>query len=93
MCGCRPVQAGPPVVVYTHTVLTLTYTSYYVAGWSFNYNKNRKGCWLMSTGDSDARTQSNTGFDSGYRECAPSDADLTWSNDPIDFGAPADTQG
>lgn len=50
--------------------------------WSWNYQKDRKQCFIMASEDSDMSLQSATGWVSGSRECAPFNGD--WENAPTD---------
>jgi hypothetical protein len=55
--------------------------------WSFNLNKNRKTCFLQTTGN-DVTSQRASTWASGYRECVPSEG--AWDNantDAADDGA------
>ena len=54
--------------------------------WSFDYQKNIKLCFVMSSGN-EVSTERATAWSSGHRECSMSGED-NWINAPIDFGSP-----
>lgn len=56
--------------------------------WSFNFNKTRKRCYLLSSSDEDASKRSSVAFSSGYRYCE--ETDVEWDNEPTDFGDGSD---
>ena len=48
--------------------------------WSWNYDKNRKMCYLMSSEESELSSQKAGAWASGFRQCKAADAD--WDNTP-----------